>query len=176
VEVVKLLLRQGADIDAHNNNDQTAATLALANNKADVASILADYEADPTGQNALHSITPEAAQEDGDKDKAEETTTSTFPSAATRSSRVCCLSLTTSTLAPWWSGSCVTSVCPLAKARCNGLQRALRNLDGVRQRGKWALARIVLNRYLGVVKAEGSEIPIEWQLWQVEIELAWELG
>jgi DnaJ family protein C protein 7 len=36
------------------------------------------------------------------------------------------------------------------------------------------MARIVLNRYLQVVEAEGSEIPIvtEWQVWRVEIELA----
>jgi ankyrin repeat protein len=61
VEVVKLLLRRDADINTHNNNDQTAATLASANNKANVASILADYKADPTGQNTLCSITLEAA-------------------------------------------------------------------------------------------------------------------
>jgi DnaJ family protein C protein 7 len=37
------------------------------------------------------------------------------------------------------------------------------------------MVRVMLNWYLQVIKAEGSEIPIitEWQVWQVEIELAW---
>jgi hypothetical protein len=63
----------------------------------------------------------------------------------------------------------------LAEARYNGLQRALWNLDGVRWHSEWALARIALNQYLGVIRAEGSEIPIKWWLWWVKIELAQEL-
>jgi DnaJ family protein C protein 7 len=59
-----------------------------------------------------------------------------------------------------------------AQARALELEAHVRNLDGARRRGEWALARIALDRCLGVVEAEGSEIPIEWRLWRVEIELA----
>lgn len=59
-----------------------------------------------------------------------------------------------------------------AHARALELEAHVRILDGARRRGEWALARIALDRCLGVVEAEGSEIPIEWRLWRVEIELA----
>jgi DnaJ family protein C protein 7 len=59
-----------------------------------------------------------------------------------------------------------------AHARALELEAHVRNLDGARRRGEWGLARIALYRCLGVVEAEGSEIPIEWRLWRVEIELA----
>jgi len=45
-------------------------------------------------------------------------------------------------------------------------------LEVARRRGEWAMARIALERCLKVVEAEGSEIPTEWRLWRVEIELA----
>ena len=41
-----------------------------------------------------------------------------------------------------------------------------------RRRGEWAMARIALDKCLCVVGAEGSEIPVEWRVWRVEIELA----
>ena len=34
------------------------------------------------------------------------------------------------------------------------------------------MARIALDRCLQAVEAEGSEIPTEWRLWRVELELA----
>jgi hypothetical protein len=48
----------------------------------------------------------------------------------------------------------------------------VRNLEMSRRRGEWAMVRIALDRCLRVVDAEGSEIPIEWRVWRVEIELA----
>ncbi len=52
------------------------------------------------------------------------------------------------------------------------LEAHVRNLEMSRRRGEWALARMALDRCLRVVEAEGSEIPIEWRVWRVEIELA----
>jgi hypothetical protein len=52
------------------------------------------------------------------------------------------------------------------------LEAHICSLDVVR-RGKWAMVRIMLNWCLQVIKAKGSEIPTEWQVWQVETELTW---
>lgn len=52
------------------------------------------------------------------------------------------------------------------------LEAHVRNLETSRRRGEWAMARIALDRCLRVVEAEGSETPIEWRAWRVEIELA----
>ena len=52
------------------------------------------------------------------------------------------------------------------------LEAHVRNLDAARRRGEWAMARVALDRCLQVIEAEGSEIPTEWRLWRVEIELA----
>ena len=52
------------------------------------------------------------------------------------------------------------------------LEAHVRNLEMSRRRKEWGMARIALDRCLRVVEAEGSEIPIEWRVWRVEIELA----
>ena len=52
------------------------------------------------------------------------------------------------------------------------LEAHMRNLDAARKRGEWVMARIALDRCSQVIEAEGSEIPTEWRLWRVEIELA----
>lgn len=52
------------------------------------------------------------------------------------------------------------------------LEAHVRNLEMSRRRGEWPMARIALDRCLRVVESEGSEIPIEWRVWRVEIELA----
>jgi DnaJ family protein C protein 7 len=58
------------------------------------------------------------------------------------------------------------------QARALELEAHVRNLDAARKRGEWAMARVALDRCLRAVEAEGSEIPTEWRLWRVEIELA----
>jgi hypothetical protein len=58
------------------------------------------------------------------------------------------------------------------QARALELEAHVRNLDAARRRREWAMARVALDRCLRVVEAEGSEIPIEWRVWRVEIELA----
>ena len=52
------------------------------------------------------------------------------------------------------------------------LEAHVRNLEMSRRRREWGMARVALDRCLRVVEAEGSEIPIEWRVWRVEIELA----
>jgi DnaJ homolog subfamily C member 7 len=52
------------------------------------------------------------------------------------------------------------------------LEAHVRNLEASRRRGEWAMARVALDRCLLAIEAEGSELPTEWRLWQVEIELA----
>jgi DnaJ family protein C protein 7 len=58
------------------------------------------------------------------------------------------------------------------QTRALELEAHVRNLEMSRRRGEWGMARIALERCLRVVEAEGSEIPIEWRIWRVEIELA----
>lgn len=58
------------------------------------------------------------------------------------------------------------------QTRALELEAHVRNLELSRRRGEWGMARIALERCLRVVEAEGSEIPIEWRIWRVEIELA----
>ena len=58
------------------------------------------------------------------------------------------------------------------QTRALELEAHVRNLETSRRRGEWAMARMALDRCLRVVEAEGSEIPIEWRLWRIEIELA----
>ena len=52
------------------------------------------------------------------------------------------------------------------------LKAHVRNLGLSCQRGEVGMAHIALERCLRIVEAEGSEIPIKWQIWRVEIELA----
>jgi len=58
------------------------------------------------------------------------------------------------------------------QTRALELEAHVRNLEMSRRRGEWPMARIALDRCLRVVEAEGTEIPIEWRVWRVEIELA----
>lgn len=58
------------------------------------------------------------------------------------------------------------------QTRALELEAHVRNLEASRRRGEWAMARVALDRCLQVVEAEGSDIPTEWRLWRVEIELS----
>ncbi|KAH9973385.1 hypothetical protein BJV74DRAFT_889074 [Russula compacta] len=52
------------------------------------------------------------------------------------------------------------------------LEAHVNNLEGLRRRQEWGKARDELKQCLGAIEAEESEIPVEWRLWHVEIELA----
>jgi DnaJ homolog subfamily C member 7 len=52
------------------------------------------------------------------------------------------------------------------------LEAHLRNFENARSRKEWGMARLALGKCLQGIEGEGGEIPIEWRLWGVELELA----
>ena len=52
------------------------------------------------------------------------------------------------------------------------LEAHLRNLEGARDRKEWGMARLALDKCMQVIEGEGGDIPIQWQLWRVELEIA----
>ncbi|KAH7890916.1 hypothetical protein F5I97DRAFT_2052017 [Phlebopus sp. FC_14] len=52
------------------------------------------------------------------------------------------------------------------------LEAHLRNFEGARQRKEWGMARLALDKCLQSIEGEGGEIPVQWRLWRVELELA----
>ncbi|KAJ6485844.1 protein prenylyltransferase [Mycena sanguinolenta] len=52
------------------------------------------------------------------------------------------------------------------------LEGHLRNFENARAKKDWAHARLALDKCLQGIEGEGGEIPTEWRLWRVELELA----
>ncbi|KAI0058879.1 protein prenylyltransferase [Artomyces pyxidatus] len=52
------------------------------------------------------------------------------------------------------------------------LEAHLRNFDGARKKREWGMARLALDRCMQGIEGEGSDVPTEWRLWRVELELA----
>ena len=52
------------------------------------------------------------------------------------------------------------------------LEAHLRNLEGARDRKDWGMARLALDKCMQVIEGEGGDIPIQWRLWRVELEIA----
>lgn len=52
------------------------------------------------------------------------------------------------------------------------LEAHLRNFEGAKARGEFAMARLALEKCIQTMDAEGGDIPIQWRLWRVELELA----
>ncbi|KAF7370894.1 hypothetical protein MSAN_00723300 [Mycena sanguinolenta] len=52
------------------------------------------------------------------------------------------------------------------------LEGHLRNFEGAKAKKEWAHARLALDKCLQGIEGEGGEIPTEWRLWRVELELA----
>ncbi|KAJ7089731.1 hypothetical protein B0H15DRAFT_269331 [Mycena belliarum] len=52
------------------------------------------------------------------------------------------------------------------------LEGHLKNFENARARKEWAHARLALDKCLQGIEGEGGEIPTEWRLWRVELELA----
>lgn len=52
------------------------------------------------------------------------------------------------------------------------LEGHLRNFEGARSRRDWGMARLALDRCLSGIEGEGGEVPAEWRLWRIELELA----
>ncbi|KIM90142.1 hypothetical protein PILCRDRAFT_811871 [Piloderma croceum F 1598] len=51
------------------------------------------------------------------------------------------------------------------------LEAHLRNFEGAKRRKEWGMARLALDKCLQGIEGEGGEIPTEWRLWRVELEL-----
>ncbi|KIY64482.1 TPR-like protein [Cylindrobasidium torrendii FP15055 ss-10] len=56
--------------------------------------------------------------------------------------------------------------------KINELQSHLANFEAARQRKEWPMARLSLDKCIQSIDADGEEVPSEWRLWRVEIELA----
>ncbi|TBU30990.1 protein prenylyltransferase [Dichomitus squalens] len=52
------------------------------------------------------------------------------------------------------------------------LEAHLRNLEGARSRQEWGMARLALDKCIQVIEGEGGDVPLQWRLWRVEIEIA----
>ena len=52
------------------------------------------------------------------------------------------------------------------------LEAHLRNLEGARDRKDWGMARLALDKCMQVIEGEGGDIPIQWRLWRIELEIA----
>lgn len=52
------------------------------------------------------------------------------------------------------------------------LEGHVRNFEAARGRKDWAMARLALDKCLQAIEGEGGEIPTDWRMWRVELELA----
>jgi DnaJ family protein C protein 7 len=52
------------------------------------------------------------------------------------------------------------------------LEGHLQNFNSAKKRRDWGMARLALDKCLQGIEGEGGEIPTEWRLWRVELELA----
>ncbi|KAJ7623539.1 hypothetical protein FB45DRAFT_108514 [Roridomyces roridus] len=52
------------------------------------------------------------------------------------------------------------------------LETHLKNFHSARDKKDWAHARLALDKCLQSIESEGGDIPSEWRLWRVELELA----
>ena len=52
------------------------------------------------------------------------------------------------------------------------LEAHLRNFEGAKERKDWAMARLALDKCVQSMEAEGGDIPFQWRLSRIELELA----
>ncbi|PSR74464.1 hypothetical protein PHLCEN_2v9811 [Hermanssonia centrifuga] len=52
------------------------------------------------------------------------------------------------------------------------LEDHVRNFERAKGRKDWGMARLALDKCSQVIDAEGGEIPLQWRVWKVELELA----
>lgn len=52
------------------------------------------------------------------------------------------------------------------------LEAHLRSFQAARGRSDWGMARLALDKCLQSIDGEGGEVPTQWRLWRVELELA----
>lgn len=52
------------------------------------------------------------------------------------------------------------------------LEAHLRNFESAKARKDWAMARLALDKCMQTMEGEGGDIPIQWRMWRVELEIA----
>lgn len=52
------------------------------------------------------------------------------------------------------------------------LEGHVQNFEKAKEKKEWGLARLALDKCLQAIEGEGGEIPAEWRIWRVELELA----
>lgn len=52
------------------------------------------------------------------------------------------------------------------------IEAHVRNYEGAKAREDWAHARLALDRCVQGIEAEGGDIPMQWRLWRIHLELA----
>ncbi len=55
--------------------------------------------------------------------------------------------------------------------KVHGLESHLGNFEFARKRKDWGMARLALDKCLQAIEGEGGELPTEWRMWRVELEL-----
>ena len=57
------------------------------------------------------------------------------------------------------------------KDKVQALENHVRNFESARKKKEWGLARLCLDKCLQAIEGEGCDIPDEWRIWRVELEL-----
>ncbi|KAF9035604.1 hypothetical protein BJ165DRAFT_1533588 [Panaeolus papilionaceus] len=52
------------------------------------------------------------------------------------------------------------------------LEGHVQNFTNAKQKKEWALARLALDKCLQAIEGEGGDVPPEWRVWRVELELS----
>jgi DnaJ family protein C protein 7 len=58
------------------------------------------------------------------------------------------------------------------KFQAEQLQSHLDNVEKAKKGRDWGMARLALDKCFGAVEGQGSEVPIEWRVWRIELEVA----
>lgn len=58
------------------------------------------------------------------------------------------------------------------QGKIEALEGHVKNFETAKSRKDWGLARLALDKCLQAIEGEGGEIPAEWRIWRVELELA----
>ncbi|KAL0954123.1 hypothetical protein HGRIS_005265 [Hohenbuehelia grisea] len=64
------------------------------------------------------------------------------------------------------------SAAKLLQRQVADLQGHLANFEKARGQKNWGMARLALDRCLSSIEGEGGEVPADWRLWKVELDLA----
>ena len=57
------------------------------------------------------------------------------------------------------------------RGKVQALEHHVHNFESARKKKEWGLARLCLDKCLHAIEGEGGDIPDEWRIWRVELEL-----